>query len=131
MMNSTLELVEAPPFGEEWFDQNLDAPADRTQIEGPIIARALRDETFRREFLLNPKKIMERELSAILGKQVALPDDFELRVVEESPNIGYIILPANVPSTSPAFRPGDSELDWKKGVTYYCTTIGCKPGFSC
>jgi hypothetical protein len=131
MMNSTLEVAEAPPRGEEWSNQDWDIPADRQQIEAPIIARALRDRGFRRDLLLNPKKIMERELSAILGKQVALPDDYELRVVEESPNVGYIVLPANVPSTSPAFRPGDSELDWRKGVTYYCTTVGCKPGFSC
>ena len=132
-MNICLDRAASSLRGEtsDFVLPDFDSPQDRNQVEAPIIARALRDDEFRSELLANPKIVMERELGELLGKTVTLPADFEVRIVEETPNVAYIVLPAKVPATSPEFAPGDSDLDLDKGVTFYCTTIGCKPGFSC
>lgn len=62
---------------------------NREDLEAQLIERAWQDEAFRQELLCNPKAVLEAEL----GKQ--LPSDLQITVVEETPNLNYLVLPAN------------------------------------
>lgn len=104
---------------------------ERSAIEADVIARAMTDEIFRQELLADPRAVLERELGAMIGKSVKLPGDFKVTVIEESSSSAVIVLPARVPSLVRGAGPTDAELDPNGGLTYYCTTITCKPGFSC
>lgn len=53
-----------------------------------IIAKAMRDDDYRRELLVNPKQAIHREF----GKE--LPPGLDVRVVEEAANVVYLVLPA-------------------------------------
>jgi len=104
---------------------------DRAAVEAEIIARAVAEEDFRAELLADPRGVIERELCIQLGREVKLPADFTIKIVEETPDTAVLVLPARVPSIVPGTAPSDSALDPQGGVAYYCTTITCKPGFSC
>ena len=64
-----------------------------------IIAKALHDDAYRRELLVNPKQAIHREF----GKE--LPPGLDVRVVEEAPNVVYLVLPPR-----PASELSDHEL---------------------
>ncbi len=70
-----------------------------------LITRATRDAAFRKRLLEKPKEAIQEEL----GLQV--PDDFEIRVVEENPSRGYLILPPLLPEG----EMNESELDLVAG----------------
>ena len=53
-----------------------------------VIERAQRDETFRQQLMEDPRAA----ISADLG--VELPEDLEIRVIEEDPREAVIVLPA-------------------------------------
>lgn len=53
-----------------------------------IIAKAMQDDDYRRELLVNPKQAIHREF----GKE--LPPGLDVRVVEEAANVVYLVLPA-------------------------------------
>lgn len=61
----------------------------RKHLEVKLITNALRDETFRRELLASPKRLIERELGT------ELPESIEYRVLEENEKTLYFVLPAN------------------------------------
>jgi hypothetical protein len=52
-----------------------------------IVAKALQDDGYREELLANPKRAIQQEF----GKE--LPLGLEVRVVEESANVVYLVLP--------------------------------------
>jgi phage FluMu gp28-like protein len=62
---------------------------NRQDLETQLIERAWQDEDFRQELLCNPKTVLEAEL----GKK--LPEDVQITVLEETPNLNYLVLPAN------------------------------------
>src|SRR5438093_500681 len=59
----------------------------RRDLEVQLIERAWRDPSFRRELLADARAVIEREL------QTHLPDRIEIRVVEETPERLYLVLP--------------------------------------
>ncbi|MBD2449031.1 NHLP leader peptide family natural product precursor [Nostoc sp. FACHB-152] len=64
---------------------------EQVSIEAKLIARAMKDEAFRTQLLNNPeaaKAAVELEL----GQK--LPQTAQIRVVQESDDVAYIILPA-------------------------------------
>jgi hypothetical protein len=69
----------------------------RRQIEREIIARAMKDEAFRKELLEHPRRVLERETG------VSIPRGLKVRVVEESPEVAYLVLPSLPPQ-------GDREV---------------------
>lgn len=87
------------------------------------------DKGFRKRLLANPKEVMAEELSVLACKNVKLPENFEIRVVEECPNVAYLVLPA-VPEAQD-YNLTNAELDPDGGIPFYCTTVTCKPGMSC
>jgi hypothetical protein len=60
----------------------------RAEIERTIVQRSLQDESFRQMLLDDPKAAVEQEL----GTQ--LPEGVEVRVVEESAQTIYLVLPS-------------------------------------
>jgi hypothetical protein len=56
--------------------------------ERTIVQRSIEDEEFRQRLLDDPKGILEQELGS------ALPQGFEVRVVEESADTIYLVLPS-------------------------------------
>jgi hypothetical protein len=70
------------------------APAgggSRAEIERTLVQRSMEDEDFRQRLLADPKGAVEQEL----GTQ--LPEDVEVRVVEESAQSIYLVLPSASP----------------------------------
>ena len=67
----------------------------RETVEMEIASKAWQDEDFMNELRANPKAVIAKEYG------VELPDNVELKVVEESPTELYIRIPTN---------PADLEL---------------------
>jgi len=65
-----------------------------------IIAKAQKDDDFREELLANPKSAIQQEF----GKE--LPLGLEVRVLEESANVVYLVLPPR-----PVVELRDTDLD--------------------
>jgi hypothetical protein len=60
----------------------------RAEMERRLIERSLQEESFRQKLLSDPKGAIEQEL----GTRV--PEGFEVRVVEESADTIYLVLPS-------------------------------------
>jgi hypothetical protein len=60
----------------------------RAEWKRTIVQRSIEDEEFRQRLLDDPKGILEQELGS------ALPQGFEVRVVEESADTIYLVLPS-------------------------------------
>jgi len=76
----------------------------RAEIERSIVQRSLEDVDFRRRLLDDPKGTADREMG------MRLPEGIEVRVVEESADTIYLVLP----SVSPVGEYGelsDGELE--------------------
>ena len=82
------------------------APRTRRDMEADIIARALKDEGFARALRADPKAVIEREV----GK---LPAGIEVKVVEETPDTLYLVLPAH---PSPGRQLSEEDLDRVTGA---------------
>jgi hypothetical protein len=94
----------------------------RAEMERKLIQRSLEDSSFRQRLLADPKGTMEHEL----GTQ--LPESIEVRVVEESAEIIYLVLP----SRSADMQGGelsDQELEAVAGgLSADCQSITDDPG---
>jgi Nitrile hydratase, alpha chain len=80
----------------------------RAEMEQRLIQRSLEDEDFRQRLLDDPKGTIEQELGS------RLPESIEVRVVEESADTIYLVLP----SASPLGQGGalsDQELEAVSG----------------
>ena len=58
----------------------------RQEIEAKLIAQAWQDDSFKQELITNPKSVFEKE-------GIPLPESIEIRVVEESSDCLYLVLP--------------------------------------
>jgi hypothetical protein len=76
----------------------------RAEVERTLVQRSMEDKDFRQRLLDDPKGAVEQELGS------RLPEGVEVRAVEESAQIIYLVLP----SASPLGQGGelsDQELD--------------------
>ena len=60
----------------------------RSEVERRLVQRSLEDESFRQRLLEDPRAAVEEEL----GTQ--LPESIEVRMVEESAQTIYLVLPS-------------------------------------
>ncbi|MBW4509344.1 MAG: NHLP leader peptide family RiPP precursor [Scytonematopsis contorta HA4267-MV1] len=67
----------------------------REDIASTIIARSLEDGAYRQELLNNPAAVKE-EIEKAMGQ--TLPNNFQVRVVEETSNMVYLVLPPAINS---------------------------------
>ena len=63
------------------------AGGGRAEVERRLVERSLQDEDFRQRLLDDPKGTLEQELGT------RLPEGFRVRVVEESAQTIYLVLP--------------------------------------
>jgi hypothetical protein len=77
----------APKKGERAVSEAAAGGGGRAEAERPLVQRSLQDEDFRQRLLDDPKGSVEQELAT------RLPEDVEVRVVEESAQSIYLVLP--------------------------------------
>ena len=77
----------------------------RAEWERTIVQRSIEDEEFRQRLLDDPKGILEQEL----GRQ--LPEGVEVRVVEESADTIYLVLPSASALGDQGGELSDEELE--------------------
>jgi Nitrile hydratase, alpha chain len=82
----------------------------RAEMERRLIERSLEDEEFRQRLLDDPKGAIEQELGS------RLPESIEVRVVEESADTIYLVLPSASP-LGQGSELSDQELDAVAGGT--------------
>jgi hypothetical protein len=80
--------------------ENIDK--QRKQLEEKLIAKAMKDETFRKNLLENPKAAIEDETG------IRIPNAVNLKVVEEDPSTFYLVLP---PKNNPESEDELSEAE--------------------
>jgi Nitrile hydratase, alpha chain len=83
---------------------------NRAEMERRLIDRSLEDEEFRQRLLDDPKGAIEQELGS------RLPESIEVRVVEESADTIYLVLPSASP-LGQGSELSDQELDAVAGGT--------------
>jgi len=97
--------------------ENIDK--QRKQLEEKLIAKAMKDETFRKNLLENPKTAIEEETG------IKLPESINLKVVEENPSNFYLVLPPTInPETEDELSEAELEMvsggygdtDWKDTI---------------
>ena len=80
----------------------------RAEVERRLVERSLQDDAFRQRLLEDPRATMEQELG------VRLPEEVQVRAVEETAQTAYLVLPG----ASPAGEEGelsDRELEAAAG----------------
>jgi hypothetical protein len=81
------------------------AGGGRAEVERRVIERSLEDESFRQRLLDDPKGIIEQELGS------RMPEGVEVRVVEESADTIYLVLPSASAVGEGGGSLSDRELD--------------------
>ena len=88
-------------------------------IQEQVMARAMKDQTFRHELLNNPRAVLAREY------QVHLPESITVRVLEDAPNTLTLVLPRG---EGAMLELSDAELEavsgWGMGMTTGASTGG-------
>ena len=102
-----------------------EATGGGAETERKLIQRSLQDEDFRQRLLDDPKGTIEQELGT------RLPEGMDVRVVEESAQTIYLVLPSASP-TGQGGELSDQELDavaggdaggcWATECTAGCST---------
>ena len=88
-----------------------------------VLARAIKDASFRQAFVSNPKEVLAREFN------MHFSDSVTIRVVEDTPTTHTIVLPAKEASvqelsdTDLEMAAGGLRADFTKDYPpqYYCT----------
>ena len=85
------------------------AGGGRAEVERRLVERSLKDEDFRQRLLDDPKGTVEQEL----GRR--LPEGVEVRVVQESTDTIYLVLPRTSALGGQGGSLSDQELDAVSG----------------
>ena len=89
------------------------AGGSRAEMERRLIERNLQDESFRQRLLDDPKGAIEQEL------ETQLRESIEVRVVEESADSIYLVLPSASPLVGEGGELSDQELEAVAGGFSY------------
>jgi hypothetical protein len=96
----------------------------RAEMERRLINRSLQDEDFRQRLLAEPRAAIEQELG------IRVPESIEVRVVEESADTIYLVLPSASP-LGQGVELSDQELEALAGgcslIDPQPTQINCPP----
>jgi Nitrile hydratase, alpha chain len=87
---ATLLRVGDTAKGERIMTEASDG-GRRSEIERTLVQRSREDENFRQRLLDDPRAAVEQELG------IQVPENMEVRVVEESADTIYLVLPSASP----------------------------------
>ena len=116
-------MVRDRAKGETVMSEASAGGGTRAEAERTLVQRSIEDEEFRQRLLEDPKGTVEQEL----GTQ--LPEGVEVRVVEESADTIYLVLP----SASPIGEGGelsDQDLEEVAGGAYTDSGATCEGDWS-
>ncbi|MGF1470896.1 MAG: NHLP leader peptide family RiPP precursor [Rubrobacteraceae bacterium] len=94
-------------------------------IRQRLIQRSVEDEDLRQRLLDDPRTTIEEEVGG------RLPEELEIRAVEETPATVYLVLPPKLEGASEASKLSNQELEsvaggvWEEQYTYPWTCVGC------
>jgi hypothetical protein len=77
--------------GERAMSQASAGGGGRVEMERTLVQRSLQDEEFRQRLLEDPRAVVEQELGT------RLPEGVQVRVVQESADTIYLVLPSASP----------------------------------
>jgi hypothetical protein len=83
-----LFVVSLYPKG--WTNQDWGWERRRMTADRYLIAKAVKDPGFRKDFKAHPRRVFDREARSRL--RVPVPDGFDITVLEETPTHEYIVL---------------------------------------
>ncbi|MEI6172479.1 MAG: NHLP leader peptide family RiPP precursor [Bacteroidota bacterium] len=89
----------------------------RKQLEQALIEKAMKDESFRKQLIEDPRSVIQEEF------KMKIPDSLNLIVLEEDQKTFYLILPSN-PSPGEEMELTEAELEGVSGGNMY--SIGCE-----
>src|SRR5215217_8227380 len=90
--------------GERDMTEAAAGGSARAEMERRLVERSLKDESFRRMLLEDPKATMEQELG------VRLPAEVQVQAVEETADTIYLVLPS-APAVGEGEMLSDLELE--------------------
>jgi hypothetical protein len=91
----------------------------RQQFEQKLIEKAMKDESFRKQLIENPKEVIEAEF----GKKI--PESININVMEENAHTVYLILP-QVSAQNSEMELTEAELfDVAGGLEYTHSNVIC------
>jgi hypothetical protein len=68
----------------------------RQDVDAHIVERALRDDIYRQRLKQNPKAVLAEAIAELTGQEIEVPENVEVKVVEETPGTVYLVLPARL-----------------------------------
>lgn len=83
---------------------------DALQKQGELIRKLWKDENLKKEFISNPKAVLEKEFGT------KIPDDYPLEVLEETKDKHYFVIPLNPDSFGAELD--DAQLEQVSGGTF-------------
>ena len=89
----------------------------RKQLEQALIEKAMKDESFRKQLIEDPRSAIQEEF------KMKIPDSLNLIVLEEDQKNFYLILPSN-PSPGGEMELTEAELEGVSAGNMY--SIGCE-----
>jgi Nitrile hydratase, alpha chain len=81
-------VVRDTAKGERAISQASAGGGTRAEMERTLVQRSLQDEDFRQRLLEDPRAVVEQELGT------RLPEGVQVRVVQESTDTIYLVLPS-------------------------------------
>ena len=103
----------------------MESNKTRQEFEANLAAKAWKDKAFKQELLTNPKATIAKEFGT------PIPDNIEVKVLEENPNTLYILLPVEPVDLESEGELSDEALKAVAGGrdTYMKSSTGGKPVF--
>lgn len=97
----------------------------RAEWERRLIERSLEDEEFRQRLLDDPRAVLEQELGSVL------PEGVNVRVVQESQDTIYLVLPSTSAVVGQGGELSDQDLEAVAGAGETGLNITCGSGSLC